>query len=266
MGCLTAPGLAGSRTMRIEGWHGEIGGPRWWARLLSFGAFAGALLGIFGPFGSYLNGSFVVLVLHWTFMTMFGTAVGGLTVPHIVRFLGRRGFPLWFALLLSLAIIALPLGAFSSVEARWLWPWQTARMHAADWYVQTLLSCLFVAAGWLMLDYARSARHRPARVGEITPAALTGAVLCLQMEDHYVRVHRPSGSTLELMPLQDAIARYGNGGLQVHRSWWVAADAVVDASRDGRNWRLRLSNGLAVPVARNRVAAIRALGWIAAES
>jgi DNA-binding LytR/AlgR family response regulator len=77
------------------------------------------------------------------------------------------------------------------------------------------------------------------------------------MEDHYVRVHRPGGSTLELMPLQDAISRYGRGGLQVHRSWWVAADAVVDAERYGRNWRLRLSNGLVVPVARNRVAAVR---------
>jgi len=78
------------------------------------------------------------------------------------------------------------------------------------------------------------------------------------MEDHYVRVHRASGSTLELMPLQDAIARYGSGGLQVHRSWWVAADAVVGAERDGRNWRLRLSNGQRVPVARNRIAATRA--------
>jgi len=43
----------------------------------------------------------------------------------------------------------------------------------------------------------------------------------------------------------------------VHRSWWVAADAVTGAERDGRNWRLRLSNGLLVPVARNSVAAVR---------
>ena len=251
--------------MRIEGWNGEIGGPRWWARLLSFGAFAGALLGVFGPFGSYLNGSFLILVLHWTFMTMFGTAVGGLTVPHMIRFLGARGFPLWFALLISLAVISLPLGAFSSIEARWLWPWQTARMRAPDWYVQTLLSCLFVAAGWLLLEYARGARHRPIQADRPTPAAFAGPILCLQMEDHYVRVHRASGSTLELMPLQDAIARYGSGGLQVHRSWWVAADAVVGAERDGRNWRLRLSNGQIVPVARNRIAAVRERQWIVPE-
>ncbi len=60
------------------------------------------------------------------------------------------------------------------------------------------------------------------------------------------------------MSMKEAITRYGKGGLQVHRSWWVAADAVIDAERDGRNWRLRLSNGLIVPVARNRIAATRA--------
>ena len=251
--------------MRIQGWQEEIGGPRWWARLLTFGAFAGALLGVFGPFGSYINGSFLVLVLHWTLMTMMGTAVLGLTVPHMVRFAARRGFPLWFALLLALAIMALPLAFISSVEVRWLWPWQTARMRAADWYSQTLLSCLFVTGGWLLFDFVRGARRRFAHENEPKPESISGAVLCLQMEDHYVRVHRPAGSTLELMPLQEAIARYGAGGLQVHRSWWVAADAVVDAERDGRNWRLRLSNGLVVPIARNRIAAVRARNLIGAE-
>ena len=252
--------------MRIEGWNGEIGGPRWWARLLAFAAFAGAMMGIFGPFGSYLNGSFLVLVLHWTFMSMFGAVVCGLTVPHMVRFLGRRGFPLWFALLLSLAIVALPLSAVAATEARWIWPWQTARLHPPDWYAQTLFPILLVTAGWLLMEYARGARLRPALAGQQSAQeALAGPVLCLQMEDHYVRVHRAGGSTLELMPLQEAIARYGRSGLQVHRSWWVAADAVVDAERDGRNWRLYLSNGLAVPVARNRIAAVRARQLIGPE-
>ncbi len=83
------------------------------------------------------------------------------------------------------------------------------------------------------------------------------------MEDHYVRVHRLSGSRLELMPLHEAIARYGQaGGVQVHRSWWVAASAIDGAERDVRNWRLRLNNGLVVPVARNRIAEVRARGWI----
>jgi len=253
-------------TMRIDGWNEEIGGPRWWARLLAFAAVAGALMGVFGPFGSYLNGSFLVLVLHWTFMSMFGAVICGLTVPHMVRFLGRQGLPLWFGLLLSLAIISLPLSLASATEARWIWPWQTARLHPPDWYAQTLFPMLVVTAGWLLIEYARGARRRVVADTARAPMPLSGPILCLQMEDHYVRLHRPGGSTLKLMAFQEAIARYGHGGLQVHRSWWVATDAVIEAERDGRNWRLRLSNGLTVPVARNRVAAVRQRNLIEPES
>ena len=252
--------------MRIEGWHGEIGGARWWARLLAFAAFAGALMGLFGPFGSYLNGGLLVLVLHWTLMSMFGAVVCGLTLPFMVRWLARRGFPLWFALLISLAIVSLPMSVVAATEARWIWPWQTGLLRAPDWYVQTLLPSLITVSGWLLLEYARGARTRPVPIAQPEQVALAGPVLCLQMEDHYVRVHRAGGSTLELMPFQDAIARYGHGGLRVHRSWWVAADAVVAAERDGRNWRLRLSNDLIVPVARNSVAAVRQRSLIGPES
>jgi len=95
----------------------------------------------------------------------------------------------------------------------------------------------------------------------------TSDVFCLQMEDHYVRIHRPSGSTLELLPLHEAIGRFGGtDGLQVHRSWWVSAKAVTGAERDARNWRLRLTNGLTVPVARNRVTEARTRGWIVEET
>jgi hypothetical protein len=89
-------------------------------------------------------------------------------------------------------------------------------------------------------------------------------MLCLRMEDHHVRVRRVSGSSLELMPLREAIERFGGGvdGAQIHRSWWVAARAVAGAERDARNWRLRLTNGLTAPVAHNRIAEARARGWI----
>nr|QQZ51292.1 LytTR family transcriptional regulator DNA-binding domain-containing protein [Phenylobacterium glaciei] len=70
------------------------------------------------------------------------------------------------------------------------------------------------------------------------------------MEDHYVRVHTAVRSELILMRLSDAVARTGREGLQVHRSWWVARDAVTEVIRDGRNLRLKLLNGLEVPVAR----------------
>ncbi|WP_174297771.1 hypothetical protein [Sphingomonas bacterium] len=42
--------------MMTEGWNGQVGGAAWWARALSFAGVLGIVLGIVGPFGSYLNG------------------------------------------------------------------------------------------------------------------------------------------------------------------------------------------------------------------
>jgi DNA-binding LytR/AlgR family response regulator len=83
------------------------------------------------------------------------------------------------------------------------------------------------------------------------------------MEDHYVRVHTASGSRLVLATLGQAMAALkGAPGLQVHRSWWVAEQALERAEPQGRNLRLRLVNGITAPVARSAVPQVRAAGWL----
>jgi DNA-binding LytR/AlgR family response regulator len=95
------------------------------------------------------------------------------------------------------------------------------------------------------------------------PPHLGRELLALEMEDHYVRAHTPSGSALVLMRMRDAVAELdGMEGLQVHRSWWVARAAVEGEVQDGRNVRLKLKSGLEAPVARNSVPALRAAGWL----
>jgi hypothetical protein len=72
---------------------------------------------------------------------------------------------------------------------------------------------------------------------------------CLQVEDHYVRVHTRLGSALVLMRFSDALVSLSaERGLRVHRSWWVAFDAVTGMQRAGRTAELTLSNGIVVPV------------------
>ena len=60
----------------------------------------------------------------------------------------------------------------------------------------------------------------PAITAQITPdrplKRLAPNLLCLQVEDHYVRAHTASGSDLMLIALKDAIAELeGVEGLQV---------------------------------------------------
>lgn len=93
-----------------------------------------------------------------------------------------------------------------------------------------------------------------------------GAVHALKGEDHYVRVYGEGGDTLILMRLRDAIARLGADaaaqGMQVHRSWWVARDAVASIRRDGRSATLLLKNGTVVTAARDAMPKLRAAGWL----
>ncbi|MCW5744888.1 MAG: LytTR family transcriptional regulator [Alphaproteobacteria bacterium] len=94
------------------------------------------------------------------------------------------------------------------------------------------------------------------------PAPLGRDLLALEMEDHYARVHTALGSTLILLRLRDAVAELGDdSGLQVHRSWWVAHNAVAHTERDGGKLVLVLRNGLRVPVSKTYRDAVKAARW-----
>jgi hypothetical protein len=91
------------------------------------------------------------------------------------------------------------------------------------------------------------------RLADRLPPKLGLEILALQMEDHYVRVHTSRGNALLLLRMRDAVAELDRlEGAQVHRSWWVAREAVLSVERDGRRASLTLTNGLRVPVSRER--------------
>ena len=106
----------------------------------------------------------------------------------------------------------------------------------------------------------------PALLARLSPR-FRGPILALQSEDHYVRVHGQGESELLLMRLRDAIAEMdGVPGQQVHRSWWIAREAVAEARPSGRSWQLILTNGLAAPVARDTVSRLRGDGLLPADA
>lgn len=87
------------------------------------------------------------------------------------------------------------------------------------------------------------------------PPHLRSDILCLQVEDHYVRVHAAQGSAMVLIRFSDAMRGLDHiAGSQVHRSWWVANDAVRTLRRSGRTAQLILSNDMTVPVSQPYVA------------
>lgn len=240
-----------------------------WAVDLAVATAGGAFLGLIGPFGSYFNGpawqrAFFQIVCFWAGILIFGTVIRIL----MARRLKPPAF--WGLLIGAILIIDAPFSIVVSRFAQMLWP----RLHfplSMEWYEQALITSTPVVIFYVFLHRWRDRQRRLAQEAAGAPPSregLLGAapsqVLCLQMEDHYVRVHTASGSRLVLATLSQAMAALdGARGLQVHRSWWVAEKAVERAEQHGRNLRLKLANGVTAPVARSAVAQVRAAGWIA---
>lgn len=82
--------------------------------------------------------------------------------------------------------------------------------------------------------------------------ALHGRLVSISVRDHYVDVRTEAGQTSLLMRFSDAMAETeGVEGAQVHRSHWVAWDAVEAVERQGSNLILRMAHGAPIPVSRN---------------
>lgn len=95
------------------------------------------------------------------------------------------------------------------------------------------------------------------------PDGIAGDLLSLRTEDHYLRIHTTAGSDLILFRLKDALAELdGADGMQVHRSYWVAREAIEAIERKGRKTMLVLKNGQQVPVSESFMAAVRDAGWL----
>jgi hypothetical protein len=228
---------------------------------------AGLLLAVLGPFGTYLNDGPTARTVYWVAAMLLGfilyggayAAVGRLAPPgHRCRGLVLAG---------ALLLAGIPETAITRALAFRLWP-DLAALDLAwvAWFAQASLLGLLAL---VLTEHLRRRRLPPmANVIPVTAAepwpgaTMPGVVLALQMEDHYVRVHTARGSELILMPLGRAIDGLSRPGLRVHRSWWVARDAVVSVEGTPRAMRLRLSNGIVAPVARSAVVRLRDAGWM----
>jgi len=249
-----------------------IGTAAEWRREMAAAVACGLFFGALGPFGAYLMGPTVLRMGYWTAMFVAGQALFGVGVRFALCEGRKRGQPDWFVLPVAVAILAVPLSLMCAFVSITLWPSVVRYVQPAEWYGQVLIMSLPLNVAILWSRRWRLAPVTPLPVetgvtGDLVsrlPARLGRRVLCLQMEDHYVRVHTEAGSHLLNMPLKDAIAALGGmEGLQTHRSWWVAKAAVIEVSDADRAIRLRLSNDLWVPVARSAVTRLREAGWLA---
>lgn len=235
-----------------------------------------------GPFGTLerLNGW--MRFGYW--LTLQGAA--WTTAMVFIALVGRLWGDRLSSPLLHLAASTLPAGLLIAAEveiidylffgllpdpARWL------QNLAVSLPLCALISLLAMLTGERQAVAAKPAAEPPARSpSDMTAAAPSpdqilpppllkrlkpenrGRVLRLSAEDHYTRVVTTGGAELVLIRFADALAELGQAeGLRVHRSHWVADEAVREFRKLGQNGALLLRDGSEVPVSRSHSAAVR---------
>lgn len=247
--------------------YGPMGGLAGWRRGFAIAAVAAVFLALSGAFGMGKL-SLMGRLAYWVGMLSAGTVWGGL----IARFAFPNRDPdanLWLRTALYALVIAGPITLLVWVVNERLLNSPVPVRALTQLFVSVALVTVIMTAVNILAARTRAEpvivkAPAPPRFLERLPVKLRGAdIWAVESEDHYLRLHTSKGQDLILLRLADAVAELeGIEGAQVHRSWWVARDAIADARRGDGRATLTLKDGSAVPVSRTYAKLLRDRGWI----
>ncbi|MDP3852170.1 LytTR family DNA-binding domain-containing protein [Phenylobacterium sp.] len=256
--------MAEGRTLKGFNW-GAYSDLKSWARGLTVSAAAGTFLALSGAFGTD-EMTLPMRFVYWIALMLLGTIWGGTVANFVFGPQAQAGHVVLRVLVTTLAIS----GPFTGVVwlANRLFMGQRIGLYESAYLflIVALISLVMTTINLLVERRSLPAAEplAPPRFLERLPLKLRGAeVWAVESEDHYLRLHTSKGQDLILLRLADAVAELeGIEGTQVHRSWWVARDAIADAKRGDGRATLTLKDGCEVPVSRTYARIIREKGWI----
>ncbi|QTD54829.1 LytTR family DNA-binding domain-containing protein [Parasphingorhabdus cellanae] len=259
---------------------------QWIAVELLIMALIGLIFGFLGPFGTYAM-PVALRLAYWVGFIIVGYAIFRPVSISAGWLRESIGISVWAAELMATAVATLPLTFLIGFAISGM---RFDPDFLGDRFVLLYLQCGAIGFGIFLFmrllfgpdeaveqadhDLIQSDNRKivPAsepiklvrtQLHDRLPQSFPGMIIALGVEDHYVRVHAAERTEMLLLRLSDAIKEMEpQEGMQVHRSWWVARDAIVTSKREGRNLRLSLSGGLEVPVSRAYVTKLKQTGWI----
>lgn len=259
---------------------------QWVAVELLIMALIGLVFGFLGPFGTYAM-PLALRLAYWVGFIIIGYAIFRPVSISAGWLRESIDIPAWAAELMATAVATLPLTFLIGFAISGM---RFDPDFLGDRFALLYLQCGAIGFGIFLFmrllfgaeeaveqrdhDGIESENLKTAPVSEPIkpvrtqlhdrlPAGFQSPIIALSVEDHYVRVYSDERTEMLLLRLSDAIKEMApQEGMQVHRSWWVARDAIVTSKRDGRNLRLSLSDGLEVPVSRAYVTKLKQSGWI----
>ena len=230
-------------------------------------AAVGAFLAFVGAFG--LTAYPLVLRIAYMVPVSILTGMIGLGGYLLAGRLAPRSNP-WLRAVLGGLLIFAPIGVIvwltaSLIPGAQIGPSALPGFIGTSLVVSVAMSLLSVAVNLARQDRPRpDLDPSPSRFLERLPVRMRSAeIWAVEAEDHYLRVHTSAGQDLILLRMADAVAELeGQAGMQVHRSWWVARAAIIDARRGDGRATLTLKDGTEAPVSRTYAAELRRRGWI----
>ena len=234
-------------------------------------AAIGLLMGFLGPFASE-RAPLVGRYVYWM-ICMVGGGVVGFMADDL---LSRRLAASWARVALVSVLATPPVSMLVLTTEHLL---MGARFGAGDY--QRLLWQVWPILLAVLMVRTLAWRRPPARIETRTivapplpeaeavfrrrlSAKRRGArLIAIEAHDHYLKVHTDAGEELITLRFADALNELALAhGWRVHRSWWVAADAV-----EGVRWRrgageVRLVGGLTTPVSRTYAPKLKEVGWL----
>lgn len=228
-----------------------------------------SLMAFWGPYGTGRFG-WPSVWYYWA-----GLMIPGWTMGLLVEAVIRRVRPGWpflarYSLVAALASVAVIAANYVTHAARGV------DLVSVDHTRLVLQVTVLTYVITLVYGAARRGLSGPAATDETVPERRAGSplaekldplhrradLIALMSEDHYLRVHTSAGDSLVRLSLGEALTAVAQiDGARVHRSWWVARDAVDRIEKSSGRMRLVLSNGVKAPVSRSQTAHLRDAGW-----
>ena len=246
---------------------------RWWDgwRRLSIDvlllAAVGLLMTALGPYRT-LDNPTPVRTAYWLAAALgaglFGIAVDAMLAPRI------RGF--WVRVATVSLVMTPPVTLYIYVlnalmldlPRRW---WMLPQLGGQVLIVAVLIMALRGLA-WRRVVETRTVVAPPLPEAErafrmrLSAKRRSARLIAIEAEDHYVRVHTDAGSELLLMRFSEAVEELAQAyGYRLHRSWWVAAEAIEAVKWKRGGGEARLAGGISAPVSRSCAAALKQAGW-----
>jgi hypothetical protein len=230
----------------------------------------GLIVGYLGPFGSY-EMPLLSRLIYWVILIGAGHFIYSQSDKFCKWYFDKKHFNTILTFILSTLIGAIFLTFFVEFVTHFFMNNQlTFPQNFILFYPKVFVLSLTLNVISYLLDQAKSqsslTQNETMKTNNFIkrlPLKLGNDLICFSMEDHYLQVYTEKGNHMMLLRMKDALVELKDyKGLQVHRSWWVAIDAVTDVKKQARKTILVMKNNIEVPVSQKYLTIIKEAGLV----